>query len=148
MLGHSEFIKKTILQQPRLGARALKPSQKWAKLHSMKYIMFTLNFFSIVGLKITQECWLLLKDPTSFNFRPCILLWDHFEVFQGQKMGKKCQNRLKLAKMVISSFIYTIRRFSLKGTLQTFIWDYFYCYVIMIRCSRGKRRVKIRWNQC
>ena len=89
MLGHSEFIKKTILQQPRLGARALKPSKNGAKLHCMKHIMFTLNFFSIVGLKITQECWLLLKDPTSFNLRLYTLFCDHFEVLKGQKNGSK-----------------------------------------------------------
>ena len=55
----------------------------------MKYNVFTLSVSSIVGLKITQECWLLVKDPTSIHLRPYTLVCDHFEMLQGQKMGQK-----------------------------------------------------------
>ena len=55
MLGHSEFIKKTILQQRPLGARALNPSKKEAELHSMKQNVITFNVSSIVALKILQK---------------------------------------------------------------------------------------------
>ena len=43
---------------------------------------------------------------------------DHFEVLQGKKWVKKGQNRLNLAKTVISRFIYTFRRIVLIKTIK------------------------------
>ena len=43
---------------------------------------------------------------------------DYFEVLQGQKRVKKGQNRLKLAKTVILSFIYIHRRSVLIKTFK------------------------------
>ena len=55
----------------------------------MKYNVFMFNVSSIVGLKITTECWLLVKGTTRFHFRPYMLVCDHFKVLQGQKIGQK-----------------------------------------------------------
>ena len=55
MLGHSEFIKKTILQQRPLGARALKPPQKISKMTKYKKESFRFQFLLYFGLMISLE---------------------------------------------------------------------------------------------
>ena len=101
-----KIYQENLLQQCPLGARVPKPSQKETKLYSINYKVSTFNVSPIVGLKITTEWWLSVKGPTRFHLSPYKLVCDYFEVLQGQKRVKKGQNRLKLAKTVILSFIY------------------------------------------
>ena len=68
---------------------------------------------------------------------------------EGKKWVKKGQNRLKLEKLLFQASFTHLGGFFDKNyqeTSQTFIWYHFYCYVIILRCPRGKNRVKIRWR--
>ena len=55
MLGHSEFIKKTILQQCPLEARALKPSSEISKLTKYEKEGFKIQFLQYFGLMISLD---------------------------------------------------------------------------------------------
>ena len=83
----------------------------------MNYKVFTFNFSRTVGPKLLQSVD-YLKGPTRFHLSPYTLVCDHFEVLKGQKRVKKGQNRLKLAKTVITSFIYIYRRSILIKTIK------------------------------